>query len=105
MMKSFDIFITYISWDDGGKSRPVLVLVLSDHTVDVYQITTKYDNKSSVLQAKYFKIEDWDKAGLDTQSYVDTGTLITLPIKVFKDKTPVGKLTEADKQRLLDFLK
>jgi len=103
-MKSFDIFIAYMSWGNAGKSRPVLVFTLGDNIVDIYQITTKYEDKSAVVRAQYFKIEDWQQAGLNIQSYVDTGTLITLPINIFKDKAPIGKLTDADKQRLFNFL-
>jgi len=55
--------------------------------------------------AQFFKIDDWAQAGLDRQSYVDTGTLITLSLSAFKNKNPIGRLTEADKQKLLEFLK
>jgi len=34
----------------------------------------------------------------------DTGTLLDLPLAVFSKKTPIGKLSAADKQRLLVFL-
>ena len=103
-MKPFDIFIAHISWDGGGKNRPVLAFMLSDGTVDIYQITTKYEDKSEAIRAQYFKINDWTQAGLDMQSYVDTGTLITLSMVTFKNKNPIGKLTENDKLRFLDFL-
>ena len=102
-MKPFDIFIAYLSWDDGGKTRPVLVFVLSDSVVDVYPITTKYDNKSEFVRAKYFKINDWSISGLDALSYVDTGTLISLPINALNNQIPIGELTENDKLRLLEF--
>ena len=103
-MKPFDIFITYVSWGGGGKARPVLVVIVGDDAVDVYQITTKYEDKSESMRAQYFKINDWVQAGLDKQSYVDTGTLIDLSTAAFKNKKQTGKLTEGDKLRLLDFL-
>ena len=109
-MKPFDVFITYMSWDNGdpswagGKNRPVLAFILADDTVDVYQITSKFESKSEAIQSQYFKINDWSQAGLDMQSYVDTGTLITLTMDTFKGKTPIGHLTESDKKRFLDFL-
>ena len=105
LMKPFDIFIAYMSWVGGGKNRPVLVFILNDDTVDIYPITTKYEGKSEAVRARYFKINDWTQAGLDTQSYVDTGTLISLSMAAFKNKTPIGKLTENDKLLLLEFLK
>jgi len=103
-MKPFDVFIAYVSWHNGGKDRPVLAFIIDDSNVDIYQITTQYDNKSKEMQALYFKISDWSQAGLDKQSYIDTGTLISLPVAVINNKKPIGKLTENDKQRLLDFL-
>jgi hypothetical protein len=93
-----------MSWGKGGKSRPVLVFILDDNTVEVYQITTQYESKSESIQAQYFKINDWQKAGLDKPSYVDTGTLITLQKSAFKNKQPIGRLTESDKLKLLEFL-
>ena len=103
-MKPFDIFITYMAWGGGGKERPVLAFILGDNTVDIYQITTKYEDKSEAIKAQYFKINDWIQAGLNSQSYIDTGTLITLVLETFKDKTPIGELSEADKKRFLEFL-
>ena len=103
-MKAFEIFITYISWGSGGKSRPVLVLLLNNNSISVYPITTQYENKNKSIQAQYFKINDWDQAGLAKQSYIDTGTLIKLPLSVISNKKAIGRLTIADKQRLLDFL-
>ena len=103
-MNAFEIFIAYISWEGGGKSRPVLVLKFSDERIFVYPITTQYKNKSAVIKARYFKIVDWLQAGLDRQSYIDTGTLLNFPVSVADNKRPIGKLTLVDKKRLLDFL-
>jgi hypothetical protein len=103
-MKQFDLFIAFISWNEGGKDRPVLAFIIDKNNVDVYQITTQYESKSKEVQALYFKISDWKKSGLTKQSYVDTGTLITLSIDTFKGKTPIGELSENDKQRFLEFL-
>ena len=103
-MKPFDIFIAYISWGEDGKNRPVLAIVLDDESIDVYQITTKYESKSEAIRALHFKIDEWKQAGLDEQSYIDTGTLISLSTAAFNKKTPIGKLSEHDKRRLLDFL-
>jgi mRNA interferase MazF len=92
-----------MEWGNDGKTRPVLAFVVNKNNVDIYQITTQYKNKSGRIKDLYFKINDWVQAGLKKQSYVDTGTLITLSLDTFKDKTPVGKLTENDKKRLLKF--
>ena len=103
-MEPFDLFITYISWGSGGKNRPVLVLLLTEDTISVYPVTTQYKNKSESVKSRYFKINDWSQAGLDRQSYIDTGILLSLPISVIKNKKPIGKLTISDKKRLVAFL-
>lgn len=103
-MKPFEIFIVYISWGIGGKSRPVLAFMLDDNKISVYPITSQYDDKSEVIKARYFKINDWSQSGLDKQAYVDTGTLISFPMSVIDGKKPIGELTPADKQKLLAFL-
>ena len=103
-MNRFDIFITCISWGSGSKKRPVLVLLSDGGSILVYPITTQYDNKSKAIQARYFKICDWAKAGLVKQSYIDTGTLIKLPLSAMTNKKPIGQLSIEDKQKLLNFL-
>ena len=103
-MMLFELFITCISWESGSKNRPVLVLEIDSDTVSVFPITTQYDNKSKAIQAQYFKINDWSLSGLDKQSYIDTGTLLEIPLRVLEKKEPIGKLTIADLKRLLDFL-
>jgi hypothetical protein len=62
MINPFDLFIAYITWGTGGKSRPVLVLSNGETTVDVYPITTQYKNKSKAIRANYFKIAEWNEA-------------------------------------------
>jgi len=104
-MNPFDIFIAYIPWGGGGKRRPVLVYVIGDKVVSVFSVTSQYDRKSSGIKAQYFKIDDWAQAGLDKQSYVDTGRLIDLKKSSFDGKVPIGQLSEADELRLLEFLK
>jgi hypothetical protein len=104
-MKPFEIFIVSISWGSESKSRPALVYALGADVVRIYPITTQYDNKSEAIRMRYFKITDWSEAGLDKQSYVDTGTRIKQALSMFDNLRPIGELSVADKQRLLDFLK
>jgi len=103
-VEPFELFITYLSWGSDGKNRPVLVLLLTEDTISVYPVTTQYENKSESIKSQYFKINDWLQAGLDKQSYIDTGILLNLPKSVIKNKKPIGKLTIADKERLFAFL-
>ena len=103
-MNMFDIFIAYVSWGDDGKMRPVLILEQQETVVFVFNITTHYENKSEMVRAKYFKINDWQISGLDKQSYVDTNVIRDLPPKALDDKSAIGKLTESDIKRLTEFL-
>jgi hypothetical protein len=104
MINPFDLFIVYISWGTGGKLRPVLVLSKGETTVDVYPITTQYVNKSKAIRENYFKIIEWNEAGLDQESYIDTGTILSLPLIAFEKKAPIGHLTKKDKIGLFEFL-
>ena len=103
-MKPFDIFIAYISWGSEGKNRPVLVLVLGSESVFGYPITTKYQHKSKAIRARYYRIKDWAQAGLDRESYIDTGTMLSLPPSTIADKKSIGTLTIADKNELIAFI-
>ena len=103
-MKVFDIFIAYVSWGEGGKMRPVLIIEQQESFVFVFNITTQYESKSETIRAKYFKINDWQQAGLDRQSYVDTNVIRDLPSSVFDGKTEIGRLTVADELRLIEFI-
>jgi len=103
-MNPFDIFIAYISWDSGGKTRPVLILEQQDKVVFAFNITMQYEGKSEAIRMGYFKISDWQQAGLDKQSYVDTNTVRDIPSAVFDGKSRIGRLTAADELRLVEFL-
>ena len=103
-MKPFEIYISYVSWGSDGKYRPVLVFALKDEAAYVFTITSQYKTKSEAIRVKYFKLNDWKHAGLDKQSYVDTGNYFTVPLSVLNDKAPIGELSSEDKQRLLEFL-
>ena len=103
-MDPFEIFIAFISWGSGGKNRPILVILINDDSLLAYPITTQYENKSEAIQAQYYKMTDWLQAGLNKQSYIDTGTLIKLPLSSIVNKKPIGRLSEADKQNLFEFL-
>ena len=104
-MDAFNIFIAYISWEDSGKTRPVLVIEQHGAVVSVFTITTQYENKSGVVRSKYFKISDWKQAGLDKQSYVDTNIIRDLPFAALEGKPAIGRLTDADVKRLLNFMR
>ncbi|MCL2754802.1 MAG: hypothetical protein FWD35_03660 [Oscillospiraceae bacterium] len=101
-MNPFDIYIAFVSWE--SKMRPVLVLEQTEMLVYVFNITTQYENKSDKIRANFFKIQDWQQAGLDKQSYIDTNSIRDLPLQVLAGKPIIGKLTDCDVQRLGEFL-
>jgi mRNA interferase MazF len=103
-MKAFDIYIAYVSWGDGGKTRPVLIIEHQEPVVFAFNITTQYETKNEATRTKYFKINDWKQAGLDRQSYVDTNTVREIPSAIFHGKREIGRLTAADELRLLEFM-
>jgi hypothetical protein len=102
-MKPFDIFIACVSWGSGGKRRPILVYKTSDSDIMTFPITTQYAAKPKAIQARYFAINDWAQAGLDKQSFVDTGTPYIFSESSLKNAAPIGRLTESDKKRLIRF--
>ena len=103
-MTVFDIYIAFVSWGSSGKSRPVLILEESAGAVTVFSITTQYESKRETIRAKYFLINDWEQAGLDRQSYVDTNNTITLPKTAIDSNNPIGKLSATDEMRLIEFI-
>ena len=100
-----DIFITYLEYEDvpNGKSRPVLYIEQDDEFYYVFKITNKYQNKSKSIRAKYAKITDWQKSGLNKESWIDCNKRYQLRI----DKTRlkgIGNLTITDLNNLKKFI-
>ena len=104
MINFFDIFIAYVTWGGGGKKRPVLILEQIVGGVTVFNITTQYEGKSEIIRSKYFKINDWQQAGLNQQSYIDTNSTVTLPLSSIDVTHPVGTLTESDARKFIEFI-
>ena len=103
-MQAFDVFIAYVPWGGDGKFRPVLVYSQSADALLVYPITTQYSGKSEGVKAKLFVINDWAAAGLHHPSYADTGTPLLFSRSAVCDKTPIGRLSNADQARFREFL-
>jgi len=110
-MNIFDIFTAYVSWggvvNEVGSDRKRLVLILEQTAggVTVFNITPRYDCKSEIIRSKYFRINDWQQAGLDLQSYVDTNKTVTLPLSSVDVNHQVGTLTESDVQKFIEFIR
>ena len=103
-MKTFEIYIAYVTWGPGGKRRPVLILEENNDSAMVFNITTHYEKKSERIRAKYFVINDWQQAGLNRESYIDTNNTITLPLTAVDSKRPIGKLSARDERLLIKFI-
>ena len=101
-MNVFDIFVAYVNWGEDGKRRPVLILEQGVNNAIVFNITTRYEGKSEAIRKKYFKINEWQQAGLNNESYIDTNGTVTLPLSSVEHL--LGTLAEVDVQRLLEFL-
>ena len=110
-MNIFDIFITYVTWGGvvnevgSGRKRLVLILEQTGGGVTAFNITTRYEGKSEIIRSKYFKINDWQQAGLNQQSYVDTNKTVTLPLSSVDVTHPVGTLTVSDVQKFIEFIR
>ena len=102
-MKPLEIYIAYVAWESGGKRRPVLIIAESVDSVTAFSITTRYEDKSGSIRAGYFLINEWQKAGLDRPSFVDTNRAVAVP-KTAVDNH-IGKLTATDAARLLEFIR
>jgi hypothetical protein len=102
-MNPYDLHIANVSWGDAGKLRPVLLLSSDEKEVSVFQITSLCSDKSTIIQSHYVAIDDWAQAGLVTQSFIDIGRIIDLPITTVQP-TPIGKLSENDLRKLLNVM-
>ncbi|MDR1204051.1 MAG: hypothetical protein LBL26_01015 [Peptococcaceae bacterium] len=103
LMDPFDICVAYVSWESGGKRRPVLLLAKEDDYAAAFRITSRFDSKSEAVKAQYLEILDWQETGLTKLSYIDTITSVKVPIAHIS-LPPIGKLTKNDKFRLIEFL-
>ena len=104
-MEPMDVCIANVPFDGSDKSkvRPALVVKIKDNYVSVFKITSKYQNKSEKIKRAYYPIKNWEVAGLNRISYVDT--LQTYDIDkatIFKNR-PIGKLTKEDVSGLYQF--
>jgi mRNA-degrading endonuclease toxin of MazEF toxin-antitoxin module len=103
-MNAFDIHIAFVSWGNEGKRRPVLVLEEYTDNAKVFSITTRYEEKSEAIRERYFEINDWQEAGLQKPSYIDTNSTVTLPLTAIDGSRSIGRLSDADESRLIEFV-
>ncbi|MDR0854114.1 MAG: hypothetical protein LBN34_07080 [Clostridiales Family XIII bacterium] len=102
-MNVFEIYLVYLSWGEGGKVRPVLVMDIKEDHIFIYGITSvSPDKKSKKIADRYVPIQDWKASGLNLPSWIDINTRIALPAGETSSLRFVGKLTIRDANRLID---
>lgn len=101
-MKISEIYTAYVAWAGGGKCRPILIVETGEKEIFFLKITSQYEKKSRKIKQLY-PLQDWLREGLKKQSYVDTGTLLSLPLAAVS-LSYVGELTRKDKVGLASFI-
>ena len=89
---------------DKSKVRPALVVKIKDNYVSVFKITSKYQNKSEKIKRAYYPVKNWEVAGLNRISYVDTHQTYDIDKATILKNRPIGKLTKTDVLGLYQFL-
>ena len=94
-MEPMDVCIANVPFDGSDKSkvRPALVVKIKDNYVSVFKITSKY-----------YPIKNWEVAGLNRISYVDTHQTYDIDKATILKNRPIGKLTKTDVLGLYQFL-
>ena len=88
-----------------SKKRPMIVIeVTASSNVSLYAITSKHERKSDTVKRHLYKIVDWEQAGLQMQSYIDTEAELIALRHQLRARTPIGRLTARDIDGLVAFL-
>lgn len=101
-----EIYIARVPFDEvlGSKIRPALVIENNDHYATVFKITSKFQHKSAYIQNVYYRIQEWQEAGLTRPSFVDIHKTYDLTLESLLSHAPIGKLTLLDRRGLLLFI-
>ena len=103
IMTTYEIYITSVIWGGNKKRRPVLVIESNKNDITCFKITTHHQSNIKGKVIKYFIINDWQHAGLNEPSYIDTSFTVTVQ-KTAIDNNPIGKLSIEDEVRLIDYI-
>lgn len=99
-LKINDVCICYVSWNTGGKVRPILIIRTGETSYVVFKITSSKGN-SLATQAHRYAIKRWREAGLDKPSFIDFSQRIELS-KMFLTFHQIGHLLRNDQIGLRD---
>ncbi|MGQ4572562.1 type II toxin-antitoxin system PemK/MazF family toxin [Leuconostoc pseudomesenteroides] len=104
-LKPNDVIIAFVSFVEGtgGKSRPVLVQTADESSISGLGLTSQYTNKSQHIKKQYYKIKDWQAAGLKKPTWIDIERTVRLP-KHRVQVSAIGKLTDRDIEGLVSFI-
>lgn len=87
----------------GGKRRPIFVIRENESKIFFFDITTKFDKKSTKIQKWYFEILYYTGTGLRKHSWIDTIKMYSLDKNTTEIKY-IGKLSDNDTLRLKLFI-
>ena len=105
-MRTNDIVDVFVAYTDktGGKSRPVLIIKLTDRKAWLLKITSKYSKKSKNIRKYYYPIFDWRKYNLSKPSYTDTKEYLIANIVDLRIERYRGHFSLTDLQGLKNFI-
>lgn len=104
-MTTSDIGLAFVEFTakTGGKKRPVLIVGRINDDYLAFSITSKFESKSPQIKAVYYEIQNWQAAGLDLPSWIDTGHILYLSQTQRIQK--IGTLPNIDREKLTQFLR
>lgn len=89
------------------ENRPFLVTRREADGYKGFPITTRYEEKLSHIRSDYYKITNWQEAGLDKPSYIDAHSTPEEPKPIFVPFSSVykkiGCLQDCDTERFKQF--
>ncbi|MBP1045648.1 hypothetical protein I6N96_05110 [Enterococcus sp. BWM-S5] len=106
-MADYAVYFTWFEFEENneeGKERPVVVIDYDEETF-VYEIMGIYSEKSKYdyppLTEKFYKIKDWESAGLKVPSYIDVSRSVEVSFNGLFQSPYRGQLSKRDVVGLL----
>lgn len=98
-----DIFVAYTE-KKGGKTRPVLVIKLTNERAWLLKITSQYLRKSEQIRKYYYPIFNWKEYGLTKESFIDTKSYLVTKLTDMKISKVRGHFSLKDLKGLKKFI-
>lgn len=104
-LKPFDISAGYWYYKTkGGDRKYLLIYSVTPKGVKAFRITSHFKDKSKYIQQQYYKINDYKKAGMIKQSWIDIKALRRFSLHNVELKKR-GELTVDDQIGLIKFIR